>query len=165
MTVSRSEEFWQNVIDKYYQKYYGIGAWHKQLIYEAQTSGRLFIPSGRYFPITPDFTKRQPWPITVIKNYPVQGFGADLVMLARLRASQLIRETVIEALLVSTVHDSIVADTPSKNVNTVAKILKESVETVPQYVKRLWNYEFTLPLTCEIQVGKNKLDMVDYVVV
>lgn len=86
-------------------------------------------------------------------------------MLARLRASQLIREAGIEALLVSTVHDSIVADTPSKNVNTVAKILKESVETVPQYVKRLWNYEFTLPLTCEIQIGRTKVDMVDYVVV
>lgn len=70
--VGLSEKQWQNVIDAFYQKYYGIAAWHKQLIYEAQTSGRLRIPSGRYFPITPDFTKRQPWPITVIKNYPVE---------------------------------------------------------------------------------------------
>jgi DNA polymerase I-like protein with 3'-5' exonuclease and polymerase domains len=86
-------------------------------------------------------------------------------MLARLRASQLIRQAGIEALLVSTVHDSIVADTPNKNVNQVAKILKESVETVPQYVKQIWNYDFSLPLTCEIQIGNNRLDMQDYSVV
>jgi len=78
--VSTRESFWQDVIDKYYQKYYGIAAWHKEIIYEAQTNGRLCIPSGRYYPIAPDFTKRQPWPITVIKNYPVESQQLYAVM-------------------------------------------------------------------------------------
>ena len=70
--VSRSQDFWQDVIDKYYNKYKGIRKWHDQLVIEAQTTGRLLIPSGRYFPITPDFKKREPWPLTIIKNYPVE---------------------------------------------------------------------------------------------
>lgn len=69
--VSTSQDFWQDVIDKYYTKYKGIKEWHKALLLEAQTNGRIIIPSGRYFPITPDYKKREPWPLTIIKNYPV----------------------------------------------------------------------------------------------
>ena len=83
MGISSSEKFWQDVIDRYYQKYQGIQRWHQNLIREAQSTGRLVIPSGRHYPITPDYNKREPWPLTIIKNYPVQGFGAELVKLAR----------------------------------------------------------------------------------
>lgn len=159
MAVSTSEKFWQKVIDAYYEKYYGIKLWHDELIHEAKTTGRLYIPSGRYFPITPDFTKRQPWPLTIIKNYVVQGTGADLVMLARCRAMQLLRQANIEALFVSTVHDSIVVDTPSKNCYTISKLLQNAIEDVPRLVKQVWKYDFTLPLTCEIKVGMNNKDM------
>ncbi len=157
--VSIRQDFWQGVIDRYYAKYTGIAKWHKQLILEAQTNGRLTIPSGRYYPISPDYTKREPWPHTIIKNYPVQGFGAELVMLARLRANQLLSESGLEAQLVGTIHDSIVVDTPTANLYNIGKMLKQSVEEVPQYVKRLFNYDFKLPLTCEIAYGPNKKDM------
>lgn len=159
MGVSSEERFWQSVIDQYYAKYRGIGEWHQRLIYEAQSTGRLVVPSGRYYPITPDYTKRNPWPLTVIKNYPVQGFGADLVKLARLRANQLLSEISFEADFVSTVHDSIVVDTPAKNVYNIAMLLKQAVEDVPRLCREIWNYNFVLPLTCEVQAGPNKADM------
>lgn len=162
--VSTSQDFWQDVIDKYYTKYKGIKEWHKALLLEAQTNGRITIPSGRYFPIAPDYTKREPWPLTIIKNYPVQGFGADLVMLARLRASQLLTEAGIEASLVGTIHDSIVVDCPSKVCYTVGEILKKSVEEVPGLCWRIWGYAFSLPLTCELSFGKNKTNMEELVV-
>lgn len=69
--VSSSEKFWQDILDKYYSKYKGIQEWHQRLLREAQSNGRLEIPSGRFFPITPDYQKREPWPLTIIKNYPV----------------------------------------------------------------------------------------------
>lgn len=161
MAVSKDERFWQEVIDRYYTKYRGIGEWHKQLIYEAQSTGRLVIPSGRYYPIIPDYGKRNPWPLTIIKNYPVQGFGADLVKLARLRANQLLDESDVRANLVCTIHDSIVVDTEEKNVYDVSKLLKQSIEEVPNMCKKIWDYNFVLPLTCEVQAGPNKADMVD----
>jgi len=155
-SVSNSQEFWQGVIEKYYAKYKGIAVWHKQLLIEAQTNGRITIPSGRYYPIVPDLTKRESWPLTIIKNYPVQGFGAELVMLARLRCNQLLQASGLRALLVGTIHDSIVVDCPSTEVQRVGLIIKQSIESVPEYVKTIWGYDFQLPLTCEISSGPNK---------
>lgn len=161
MGVSDSIKFWEKVIEQYYEKYSGIRRWHNDLINTAQSTGRLEIPSGRHYPIVPDYTKFEPWPLTVIKNYPVQGFGADLVMLARLEARKRLREAGIEALLISTIHDSIVADTPAKYVEQVGRILNESIEAVPALCKQVFGYDFSLPLTSEVQYGKNKKEMKD----
>jgi DNA polymerase-1 len=161
--VSSSERFWQNVIDEYYDKYKGIRKWHSKLIDTAMRDGQLELPSGRIFPIVPDYTKREPWPITVIKNYPASGFGADLVLLARLQARKLLRESGLECLLISTIHDSIVCDCPERNVMEVGRILNQSVEDVPRLCKQVFGYEFSLPLTAEVQYGKNKRDMVELV--
>lgn len=163
--VSRSDKYWQGVIDAYYAKYTGIAAWHQKLIREAQETGRLEIPSGRFFPIVPDYNKREPWPLTIIKNYPVQGFGAELVMLARLEARKRLREAGIECLLISTIHDSIVADTPKQNVEQVGRILFDSIEAVPGLCKKVFDYDFSLPLTSEVQYGPNKKDMKDLIIV
>lgn len=159
--VSTSEKYWQRIIDEYYAKYAGIQKWHVGLIDTAMREGFLEIPSGRQYPIKPDYTKFNPWPHTVIKNYPVQGFGADLVMLARLQAAKYIRESALEALLISTIHDSIVADCPEKNAEAVGRMLNQAVEDVPRLCKRVFGYDFSLPLLAEVQVGPNKKDMVE----
>jgi DNA polymerase I-like protein with 3'-5' exonuclease and polymerase domains len=103
------------------------------------------------------------WPITVIKNYPVQGFGADLVMLARLEANRRLREWGGEYKLISTIHDSIVADCPNGNVKDVGRILFEAIERVPELCRTVFGYDFSLPLTSEVQYGPNKKDMKDLV--
>lgn len=160
MGVSNRESFWQEVIDRYYAKYYGIAEWHREITRIATIEGKLSIPSGRYYPFTLD--QRGNMPVTKIKNYPVQGFGADLVMLARLEASRRLRAWGGEYKMVSTVHDSIVVDTPAENLNIVATILKESVEAVPELCNQVWKYDFKLPLTCEVQYGPNKKEMLDF---
>ena len=163
MGVSTSEQFWQDVIDRYYEKYRGIADWHNQIVEEAKRNKRLEVPSGRYYPFNPEPSYNGfKWPITKIKNYPVQGFGADLVKLARLEAKKNLRDSGLEALLVSTIHDSIVVDTPSKNLDAVSKILLDAVESVPALCKKVWDYDFGLPLTAEIQYGHNKRDMEEY---
>lgn len=161
MGVSTSEKFWQGIIDEYYGKYKGIRKWHNELIDTAMKDGYLEIPSGRQYPIVPDYTKFNPWPHTVIKNYPVQGFGADLVMLARLEAAKRMREAGVKSLLISTIHDSIVADCPDDEVEKVGRILNLSVESVPRLCNVVFGYDFSLPLTAEIQVGQNKKEMKD----
>lgn len=162
--VSRSQKYWQNVIDAYYEKYKGIKDWHELLIETAQRTGRIEIPSGRFFPIAPLVNKwngGMDWPITVIKNYPVQGFGADLVMLARLEARKRLRASGLEYSMVSTIHDSIVVDCPLLLVAEVGRILNDSIEYVPTLCKQVFGYEFSLPLTSEVQYGPNKKDMKD----
>ncbi len=164
--VSRSQKFWQDIIEQYYEKYTGIKAWHETLIQTAQRDGQLEIPSGRIFPIVPLVNKwngGMDWPVTVIKNYPVQGFGADLVMLARLEARKRLRQTDMEYKLISTIHDSIVVDCPEKNLQAIGKILIDSIEYVPSLCKQVFGYDFSLPLTSEVQYGKNKKEMFDLV--
>lgn len=158
--VSSSVKFWQKVIDQYYEKYYGIRRWHDSLLQVVKKQGFLEIPSGRHYQFQPVFKYNDwKWPETTIKNYPVQGFGADLVMLARIEFARLLRKSKLEACIVATVHDSIVVDTPSKNVVAVAQLLKQAVESVPELCKQEFGYAFSLPLSCEIQTGPNKLDM------
>lgn len=164
--TSTSVKYWEKAIEAFYTKYTGIKDWHEQLIHTAQQTGKLEIPSGRFFPIVPLVNKwngSMDWPITVIKNYPVQGFGADLVMLARLEASKRLKAWGGPYVLVSTIHDSIVVDCPSDCVVSVGRILSDSIEAVPTLCKQVFGYDFSLPLTSEVQYGPNKKEMVDLV--
>jgi len=162
--VGYSEKQWQEVIDSFYKKYSSIASWHKRIIDEVMRTGKLVSPlNGRYFPFKPDRNSRGElkWPITQIKNYLIQAGGADLVKLSRLRAAQLLAERGLEAKLISTVHDSIVASCPSKNTYEVGKILLRSVEELPQMCKKVWNYDLAVPMTAEVQFGPNKFNMQD----
>lgn len=159
ISVGFTKDQWQEVIDKFYGKYVGIYLWHQQILHESQTNGKLTIPSGRYYPFSwEEKYNKMKWPDTKVKNYPVQGFGADLVMLARLEAFKQIKAANIEAKLVSTIHDSIVADAPSQHVEQVGKILYDSIIKVPKLCKQIWGYDFSLPLTSEVTFGPNKKD-------
>ena len=160
--VSRKEEFWQDVIDKFYSKYKGIQTWHNKLIAIAQRQRYLEIPSGRYFPMEPQIVNgRVKWPITKIKNYPVQGFGADLVKLARLEAAKRVRQES-SGLMIGTIHDSLVADAPEDEAEKVCRILMESVAKVPELCYNIYGYNFSLPMFSEGFIGLNKQDMKEY---
>lgn len=70
--ISKSPDYWQSIIDEYYNKYEGLYHWHKAIIYEAQSTGRVVCPTGRWFPFQMYQKKGDwVWPITTIKNYPV----------------------------------------------------------------------------------------------
>lgn len=162
MGVSTSIQYWQDVIDAYYHKYKGIRAWHDELLEIVKKQGYLEIPSGRCYSFEAKFKYGNwQWPLTTIKNYPVQGFGADLVMLARIEFFRRLKASGLEALFIQTIHDSLVVDTPSKNVYTISKMLQESVEAVPILCKSTFGYDFSLPLTSEILVGPNKRELVE----
>jgi DNA polymerase I len=164
VNVGYSQKRWQEVIDAFYTKYKGIKKWHDTLLDTVKKHGYLEIPSGRCY----SFEAKQhrgewKWPLTQIKNYPVQGTGADLVMLARIEFLKNFKASGLEGVFIQTIHDSLVVDTPSKNMNQVAKMLKDAIAKVPELCYTNWMYSFSLPLTSEVQVGPNKKDLVDYV--
>lgn len=68
---------WEEVIEKFYRKYKGIHAWHQRLIKEATTTKYLSIPTGRkwHFEMVRNYKGELEWPITQIKNYPVNISG------------------------------------------------------------------------------------------
>lgn len=161
--VSRSIDFWQGVIDQYYAKYKGVKQWHDQLLETVKKQGYIEVPSGRIYGFKAVYKRGEwQWPLTTIKNYPVQGFGADLVMLSRILFMRKLRASGLEAKFIQTIHDSLVVDTPSKNCYTISKMLTESVQETPAMCKKVFNYDFSLPLTSELLVGPNKKDLVAF---
>jgi len=160
-SVKYNEKAWQGVIDEFYSKYSGIYRWHTSLVQEASNSGRIRIPTGRIFDFAPERRGTDlVWPRTKILNYPVQGFGADLVAIARVIAfSRWKRIFKKVSKPITTVHDSIVFDCMPGYVEEVGRMLLESVQIVPKYCPRLFDFEFDLPLTAEIKVGKDLTNM------
>ena len=162
-SVGYSERQWQRVIDEYYEKYQGLGRWHLELPNICRNNaGILSIPSGRHFDFSDFYKRRNEWPLTKLKNYPVQGFGADLVKLARIDFYNRLIESDLEAVFIQTIHDSLVADAPKKNVDAVAQMLQESIAKVPELCYNIYQYRFSLPMTSEITVGPNKKEMIEW---
>lgn len=161
--VGYSQGKWGKIIQEFYEKYPGIAKGHTRDIKLAKEQGFLEIPSGRFFPFNSrEINVDKPWTLTKIKNYPIQGFGADLVKLGRIEAFKRFKESGMEGEFICTIHDSLVYDVPSKNVDATAKILRESIAFVPELCYTIWRYPFSLPLSCEIHIGKNKGELVEW---
>lgn len=159
-SVKGSEKFWQNVIDDFYSKYRGLHKWHTAIVQEVVGSGRLVMPTGRVYTYTKDH--RGEWPRTTILNYPVQGLGADLMMIGRISFYRRLKASNLTGLLVSSIHDSLVVDCLDNDGTVcynICKILKESIEDIPKNFERLFGVSFNLPMRCEISIGPNKKDM------
>ena len=155
MIVSKKEAYWKEVIDKYYTKYRGIAQWHNNIIREVSKTGMLITPFGRIFKW--DLKKNGVFklPITEIKNYPVQGTGADIVAIARVSLFRRMRAMQLKSLLINTVHDSICFDAIDNEVATIVKLLKEVFRDVPSNIERIFNIKFDLETNVEILVGKD----------
>lgn len=158
--VGYSEKKWDGVINDFYEKYTGIAKGHERDIKLVKETGKLEIPSGRFYNFSPT-TRRgeKQWPLTKIKNYPIQGFGAELVMLARIEAFRQFKEYGLEGEFIGTIHDSLIYDVPTKNVSIMATILRDAVAKVPEMCYNIWNYKFSLPMFCEVSIGPNKGDL------
>lgn len=163
--VSKKIEFWQSVIDEYYAKYKGMAQWHKDIVATVMRTGKLVMPTGREFHFTPAIIKHEHiWPRTKILNYPVQGTGADLVSIGRVTLWKRLRANGINALLQSTVHDSIDLDVDMdlKGVYNICKIIKSSIEDIPTNFYRLFGKTFNLPITCEISYGPSLGNLTEF---
>lgn len=140
---------WERVIEDYYTKYRGIAAWHSDIINEVISTGYLEIPSGRRL----DYRNLLSYPdwyyIPKIKNYPVQGFGADIVKIARI---SLYRRWQPEyGKLVNTIHDSIVLDSPQKEWYNISSTVRKVFEDLPTNLCKMYQINWDLPISVEFK--------------
>lgn len=161
-SVSTSEKFWQQVIDRFYAKYQGLATWHTKIVQEVTLNGQLVMPTGRIYKYQRD--KYGKWPETTIKNYPVQGLGADIMSIARVSFNKRFGAAGIKGIQVNTVHDSIVVDCEDSEVERVATIFHSVFNDLPTNFEKLFKVKFNLPLRCEVSVGKNMKELTELVV-
>jgi DNA polymerase I-like protein with 3'-5' exonuclease and polymerase domains len=156
--VSTDKGYWRELIDEFYRKYSGLKRWHDNLVTEVMSTGVIVVPSGRVFPFKKQWNK---WPRTQILNYPVQGFSADLMVLARVLFARKLHDSGAVCDLVCTVHDSIVVDCRPDVVGAVVGLVKETWEELPAFFERCFGVALDVPMTVEVQVGPNWKDMED----
>ncbi len=77
-------------------------------------------------------------------NARIQGTAADLLKLAMIRVDRRLREEVPEGLLLLTVHDELVLETPRDRAAEVERVVREEMEGVA---------ELDVPLRVEIGTG------------
>jgi len=160
--VSSNEKFWQGVIDETYSKYKGLAEWHKGLVQGVIQTGKVTIPSGRTYTYTPERKRGElVYPRTTILNYPVQGFSADLVQIARVSAWRRLRDKVT---FISTVHDDIEVDVENdpQLLYDVCVELENVFRDVPANVEKIYRYKMSVPMSGEVSFGFNLKHMQEF---
>ena len=150
--------------DRFYEIYEGIHGWHQTLMTGTLKNGTVETPSGRqyYWPNVIRTKNNRVTFATQILNYPVQGFSADLVQLACIRAFRMFKGQKLQSKLILTVHDSIVVDTHPDEVDEVKAILTQAMTEVGEESEERFGYSLVVPLEIEISRGKNWLEQEEY---
>ncbi len=164
-SVSSSVDYWQSVIDSYYTKYNGIYRTHKLFIEQAIRQGFIISPFGRVHEFKPKQTyKGLVYNESDITNHPNQGLGADVVAMIRVMAKHKLDQAKLSnSKLISTVHDSIIVDSPEVDVEPVARLFSKIFRDVPKVLSQHFYVDWNIPIKEEIKVGHNLLELKEYI--
>lgn len=97
-----------------------------------------------------------------LKNYPVQGFGGEIV---QAMMGRLVRHFINMdwygglAFLINTVHDCFWTDAHESVARKVAADVKRIMESVPQHFNDNYNMNIDVPFPCEVEGGRNMLEL------
>ena len=163
--VSKRASYWKDVIDKFYTKYDGLHTWHKELVDNVVLTGKYTSPVGREYYFKPYTSERGElkWPRTNILNYPVQGFGNDIMSLMRISLYNRLKKLKLQSVkLIATVHDSILLDVPNDLIKQVVDILQAVATDVPGNFKKVFGVQYLLPFLIEIETGMDYSNMEIY---
>jgi len=161
MHVSTSSKFWDGMNEKFYKKYKGIDKCHEKWK-DIVVSGRSIEgPMGRSWsiPMGRDYKGELKVPMTQLVNFPVQGTGADVMMMARIMAKKRIQRANIACDFISTVHDSIVVDTRKQHLEAIREIFTSVFDDLPSRINSVFGYSWTVPMACESKFGPDMKNM------
>lgn len=134
----------------------GKGVWHS--------------PTGTIYSwregITPTFLhehgKYTGFSPTELRNYPVQGFGGEIVqtMLGKVFRWMIKNDRFDnKVLLMNSVHDCVLLDGHKDKLPEVAKGVQSILESVPEVFNNAFEMDIDVPFPCETEVGPDLLNM------
>lgn len=165
--VSRSDKFWQGVIDAANEKYGVLYKFQNDLIDRVQGGEIITIPTGREYKFEMKKSKRGEWFWNVrdIVNWPNQGFAADVMIIARVslfnRLKKLSAWLERKIKLFNTVHDDVELDVDNDPAlcYTISTTMEKVFEDIPANYTKLYGSEFIVPLAGEVSFGPNLGDL------
>lgn len=82
-------------------------------------------------------------------NTPIQGTAADVIKLAMVKVANRLHRENLKAKLILQVHDELIVECPTEEIEQASRILREEMEGAAQ---------LSVPLTADVNQGKNWLE-------
>ncbi len=167
ITTSSDPAYWQSIIDAANEKYHQLYEYQNSVIFQAKNRKVIQIPSGREFLFDPSKKKNGEvyWDIKKIVNYINQGFGNDLMAIARVSLKPRLAKYpagMVKPIL--TVHDDIeidVANDPELCYNICIE-MENVMSDIPMNFERFYKKPFSVPLAGEVYFGHNLADLTKF---
>lgn len=139
----------KSYIDRYFMRYPGVQRYMTQSRTKAQESYHVETHFGRRLWL-PDMQSSRPMVRAGAEraaiNAPLQGTAADLIKLAMIRVDEWLREQKLSTRLILQVHDELILEVPTHEIECV----KENLPKIMREVAQL-----SVPLIAEVGVGPN----------
>ena len=136
-------------INKYFYNFNKVKVYLDSLIEKVKAKGytKTILNRRRYIPeIVSSNANLRAFGERTAMNAPIQGSAADIIKIAMIRIYQKMKDMNLKSLMIAQVHDELVFDCPSDEVETVKNIVvKEMTEALGLKVK----------LTAEVHIGRN----------
>lgn len=136
-------------IEKYFQTYSAVKDYMNSNVAYAREHGYVTTLTGRKRVIpeinSSNYNLRQ-FGERAAMNMPLQGSSADIIKIAMINVCNALKKNNMQTKLILQVHDELVLEGPSEEVEEASKILKNAMETA---------VELKVPLTVDVHTGKS----------
>lgn len=136
-------------IKAYFERYPSIHAFMNRMIEDARKTGRAVTLYGRYRELADINSKnfqRRFFAERTAMNTPIQGTAADIMKMAMIAVYDKMKAGNFKSRVLLQVHDELVAEVTADEKEAVAKLLKETMESV---------VSLRVPLVADVNEGKN----------
>lgn len=136
-------------IKAYFERYPSIHAFMNRMIEDARKTGRAVTLYGRYRELADINSKnfqRRSFAERTAMNTPIQGTAADIMKMAMIAVYDKMKAGNFKSRVLLQVHDELVAEVTADEKEAVAKLLKETMESV---------VSLRVPLVADVNEGKS----------
>lgn len=136
-------------IDRYFKSFSGLATWIEKIKTQTKQDGYAMTLLGRrrYIPeINSGVAQVRAQAERMAVNLPVQGTAADILKIAMIKLAKDLAAVSEGTKMLLQVHDELVFEVPKKEVGTVAKFIKQTMESAAN---------LNTPLVVDIKSGDN----------
>jgi len=136
-------------IDNYFSRYGGVKRFMDQTIESSRKTGKTTTLLNR-IRLLPDINSTNQnvrgFAERIAVNTPIQGTAADLIKIAMIRVDDAFQKQHLKSAMLLTVHDELIFESPTDEIETVQRLVKEIMENI---------WELRVPLKVNIARGNN----------
>ncbi|GAA0133712.1 DNA polymerase I [Paenibacillus sp. YSY-4.3] len=136
-------------IEQYFEAFKGVRRYMDEIVQEAKRNGYVttLLERRRYLPeINASNFNLRSFAERTAMNTPIQGTAADIIKLAMVLMDETLRNHGLKSRMLLQVHDELVFEVPPEEVETMSKLVPETMEKALQ---------LSVPLKAEVSYGSN----------